>query len=268
MTLMRRPQGRTQVPLRSVLERLAGEWPGAIDGGGVADLVPALDVRETDDAYVVEVDLPGIDPEQTEVLVEGRTVTIRGMLAEEREEPRGNYLVRERRQGTFLRAVALPGMIEVDQVETRYQNGQLTITLPKASSSRARRIAIGGGADKSEGERAGGTTESGRMTQASSSAEGSRGSTASSRSGPSGSGASRSASSGAGEGASGTGAGTESQGRESAGRQTQGSQAGGSQAGGSQAGGSQAGGSQAGGSQGRQTAESGSTGQPRRTTSG
>jgi HSP20 family protein len=237
MTLMRRPQTRTQVPLRAVLERLAGDWPGAIDGGA-ADLVPALDVRETDDAYVIEVDLPGIDPEQTEVLVEGRTVTIRGTLAEEREEARGNYLVRERRQGTFLRAVALPGMIEVDQVETRYQNGQLTITLPKASSSRARRIAIGGGAGKSQGEGEGGTTESGRMTQASGSAEGSRGSTASARSG-SGSGASRSGSTGGAQSASGM---------ETEGRQAQGSQAGGSQAG--------------------QGAESGATGQPRRTTSG
>jgi HSP20 family protein len=236
MTLMRRPQSRTQVPLRSVLERLA-DWPGAIDGGGVADLVPALDVRETDDAYVIEVDLPGIDPEQTEVLVEGRTVTIRGTLSEEREEPRGNYLVRERRQGTFLRAVALPGMIEVDQAETRYQNGQLTIMLPKATSSRARRIAIGGGAGKSEGDREGGMKESGPMTQASSSAEGSRGSTASQRSGSSGTGTSRNASSGAAQGASGA------SGMESQGGQTQGSQAG-------------------------QSAQSGSTGQQRRTTSG
>jgi HSP20 family protein len=147
MTLMRRPPNRSTVPLRTVLERLAGDWPSVADGG-IADMLPALDVRETDDEYVVEVDLPGIDPEQTEVLVEGRTVTIRGRVEEEAEENRGNYLVRERRQGSFLRAVALPGMIDVDKVSTRYEDGQLTIALPKASASRARRIAIGNGAGK------------------------------------------------------------------------------------------------------------------------
>jgi HSP20 family protein len=147
MTLMRRPPNRSTVPLRTVLERLAGDWPTATDGG-MADMLPALDVRETDNEYVIEVDLPGIDPEQTEVLVEGRTVTIRGRMEEDVEENRGNYLVRERRQGSFLRAVALPGMIDVDQVSTRYADGQLTIVLPKASGSRARRIAIGDGSGK------------------------------------------------------------------------------------------------------------------------
>jgi HSP20 family protein len=116
-----------------------------VPDGGISDLLPALDVRERDDAYVIDLDLPGIDPDQTEVLVEGRTVTIRGRVEEESEEERGNYLVRERRQGAFLRAVALPGMIDVDKVSTRYEDGQLTIVLPKASASRARRIAIGNG---------------------------------------------------------------------------------------------------------------------------
>jgi HSP20 family protein len=149
MTLMRRPPSRNTVPLRAVLERLAGDWPAAAIEGGMADVLPPLDVRETDDAYVVEVDLPGIDPDQTEVLVEGRTVTVRGRVEEESEQERGNYLVRERRQGSFLRAVALPGMIDVDHVTTRYQDGQLMITLPKSSASRARRIAIGNGSGKS-----------------------------------------------------------------------------------------------------------------------
>jgi HSP20 family protein len=142
MTLMRRPPNRGTVPLRSVLERLAGDWPSVAADGGIAEMLPALDVRETDDEYIIELDLPGIDPEQTEVLVEGRTVTIRGRIEEEAEENRGNYLVRERRQGSFLRAVALPGMIDVDKVATSYQDGQLRIVLPKASASRARRIAI------------------------------------------------------------------------------------------------------------------------------
>jgi HSP20 family protein len=171
MTLMRRPQSRGTVPLQAVLDRLAGDWPSPMERG-MADVLPALDVRETDDSYVIELDLPGIDPEKAEVLVEGRTVTIRGTMVEERDEERSNYLVRERRQGAFLRAVALPEMIDVDQVSTRYENGELTIALPKASGSRARRIAIGSGSSKA----AEGSLDAGAKRGSASQPNGSRGS--------------------------------------------------------------------------------------------
>ncbi len=145
MTLTRRPTNRTAIPLRTVLERLAGDWPIGQFDGGLTDLAPPLDVRETDNAYVVEIDLPGVDPDNTEVLVEGRVLTVRGSFAAEDEHEQGNYLVKERRQGAFMRAVALPGMVEIDQVESRFEDGKLTITLPKASQNRARRIMIGTG---------------------------------------------------------------------------------------------------------------------------
>jgi HSP20 family protein len=143
MTLTRRPTNRTAIPLRTVLERLAGDWPVGQFDGGLTDLAPPLDVRETNNAYVVEIDLPGVDPDGTEVLVEGRVLTVRGSFATEDEHEQGNYLVRERRQGSFMRAVALPGMVEIDQVKSKFEDGKLTITLPKASQNRARRILIG-----------------------------------------------------------------------------------------------------------------------------
>ncbi len=152
MTMTRRADERRIVPLRTALERLASDWPFLQVDGGLTELAPPLDVRETEDAYVVEIDLPGVDPKDTEVLVEGRTLSIRGRFNEETEEKQGNYLLRERRQGQFMRAVALPGMVEVDQVTSRFDNGQLTITLPKASQNRARRIEIspGGNGRKTE----------------------------------------------------------------------------------------------------------------------
>jgi len=143
MTLTRRPTNRTAIPLRTVLERLAGDWPVGQFDGGLTELAPPLDVRETNNAYVVEIDLPGVDPDATEVLVEGRVLTVRGSFATEDEHEQGNYLVRERRQGSFMRAVALPGMVEIDQVKSKFEDGKLTITLPKASQNRARRILIG-----------------------------------------------------------------------------------------------------------------------------
>lgn len=159
MTLSRRPMERPIMPLRTALERLMGEWPFVQVDGGLTELAPPIDVRDNEDAYVIEVDLPGIEAQDIEVLIEGRTVTIRGTVAEERREDQGAYLLRERRQGQFMRAVALPGMVDVDQVESTFENGKLTIRLPKAAQNRARRIEVpgaqGGQARMSAGSQAG-----------------------------------------------------------------------------------------------------------------
>ncbi len=81
MTLVRRPLDRNQIPLRNAMERLLGEWSLGAMQNGFTQLAPPLDVRDTDDAYIVEVELPGVDPKDTEVSIEGRTVTVRGTLS-------------------------------------------------------------------------------------------------------------------------------------------------------------------------------------------
>lgn len=143
MTMVRRPVDRSNVPMRSTIERLLGIEPFLqIPFQQMQELVPAIDVRETDDAYVVEVELPGVEPDGIEVLVEGRTLTVRGEFAEETQD--GQALVRERRRGSFLRVLALPGQVDVDGVDTTYINGELRIMLPKASQERSRRIKVNG----------------------------------------------------------------------------------------------------------------------------
>lgn len=141
MTLIRRPQQRP-APLRNALERMLIDWPGLPIDGGLTELVPAIDVRDSGDAYMVEVEMPGVNPDDTEVVIEGRTLTIRGRFAEEREHDEGSYLLRERRRGQFMRAVVLPGMVEIDKVTSKFEDGELIITLPKAAQDRARRVKI------------------------------------------------------------------------------------------------------------------------------
>jgi HSP20 family protein len=153
MTLTRRAPDRA--PMRSAIERLLQDWPLASIDGGFTELAPPIDIRETDDAYVVEIDMPGVKPEDTEVLIEGRTLTIRGKFDEESERKEGNYLLRERRHGQFMRAVALPGMVDVDKVTSKTENGELVITLPKSSQSRARRIEITSGSGNAANANAG-----------------------------------------------------------------------------------------------------------------
>jgi HSP20 family protein len=137
MTLMR----RTYDPLRTSIEQIFDDL-ATRSGNGVTQLLPPMDVRETDRGYVVELDLPGVNPDDIDVMIEGRTLTVRGRIDETTEQANGDYLLRERRRGTFMRAVTLPGMVEVDKVASRYQNGQLIIELPKASSAQARRIEV------------------------------------------------------------------------------------------------------------------------------
>jgi HSP20 family protein len=129
------------------------DWPNIAIEGGLTDVGPAIDVRDSGDAYMVEVEMPGVNPDDTEVVIEGRTLTVRGRFAEEREHDAGSYLLRERRRGQFMRAVVLPGMVEIDKVTSKFEDGELIITLPKAAQDRARRVEIREPARESNGRR-------------------------------------------------------------------------------------------------------------------
>jgi HSP20 family protein len=120
-------------------------WSRLFDGDRLGSQGMPIDMRETDDSFVIEAEMPGIRPEDTEVTVDGRTLTIRGRYQEMREQGgKGErYLVRERRSGETARSITLPASVDVDNVKSSFQQGELTITLPKAADSRARRIPIG-----------------------------------------------------------------------------------------------------------------------------
>src|SRR5919198_5779260 len=146
--LTRRTPERRIAPYRSTLDWFFDEpFLNLSRWGGEGGTLP-IDMRETDDSYVVEVELPGVKPEDTEVTLDGQTLVIRGHYGEEREEDGkgGRYLLRERRTGTFARAITLPGGIDADKVTSSFTNGELTITLPKVAEAKARRIPVSAGA--------------------------------------------------------------------------------------------------------------------------
>ena len=107
----------------------------------------ALDVYETDDNVVLEMAVPGMTPEQLDLSVEGRQLTVRGVLAEEREEEGGegrNYWVRGISRGEFQRTVTIPAGVDAEQIQAKVDNGLLTVTMPKSTEAKARRIQIEG----------------------------------------------------------------------------------------------------------------------------
>ncbi len=96
---------------------------------------PAMDVYETDQDVIAEVNLPGMDPEKVEVSVEQNILRVRGAHEEEKEEKRKGYLRREIRRGAFERAVRLPSAVNEDKVSATYANGVLKIVMPKSTQS-------------------------------------------------------------------------------------------------------------------------------------
>jgi len=104
--------------------------------------VPAMDMYETDEAIVVKMALPGVDPNKVDIRITGDTLTIRGRMEEDVVEENATYYVRERRVGTFSRSVRLPVPVVADEAEATYENGVLTLRLPKAEEVRPKTITI------------------------------------------------------------------------------------------------------------------------------
>lgn len=145
MTMMRRRADRDAMSLRDVVDRWVGDaFPDVStlwSGGGW----PSVDLRDTGQEYVVHADLPGIPPDDVEVTLDGRMLTIRGETRAEVERNESGYLLKERRAGSFIRTISLPSPVEADEVRSSFENGKLTITLPKSAQTRARKIPVTAG---------------------------------------------------------------------------------------------------------------------------
>ncbi len=106
------------------------------------DKVAPLDVQETDDEIVVTASLPGVAPEDINVTIEDRVLSIRTESGGEDEREENNYVIRERRAGSYRRTLRLPESVDAENVRSGYEHGLLTITLPKREESKARRIEV------------------------------------------------------------------------------------------------------------------------------
>ncbi len=124
--LMRRPGGRQT-------------------GAELTEWAPAVDVLQRDGDLVVRAELPGVSPEDVDITLHNRVLTISGQRREEQEEQRGGYYVRERRSGSFSRSMTLPEGVDEDSIRARYENGVLEVTIAGAAAVREpRRIQVEG----------------------------------------------------------------------------------------------------------------------------
>jgi HSP20 family protein len=105
-----------------------------------ADFSPLVDIEETEDAYVAELDLPGVRRDDVNVELSGRRLVVRGERKE--KERKGVLRSRTRRIGQFHYEIVLPGEIDPEKVEARMEEGTLEVRVPKASAERPRKISV------------------------------------------------------------------------------------------------------------------------------
>lgn len=102
----------------------------------------AIDVAETESELVVNVEIPGMDPEDIDVSLSEGTLFIKGEKKPEAEEKEADYHLIERSYGTFIRSIPLPAEIQSDRVSASYKNGILTIALPKSEGTQKKEIKV------------------------------------------------------------------------------------------------------------------------------
>ena len=122
------------------LHEQMGQLIGLPTGNGASAWTPPVDILETDDAWVVEAEVPGVDPDDINVEVRDSEVAISGEIKE--RERKGILRRRTRRVGEFDFHVTLPGQVTPEKIDANAHNGVLTVRIPKPEQARARRIEV------------------------------------------------------------------------------------------------------------------------------
>lgn len=104
--------------------------------------MPAIDVFERDDKFVVKAELPGMKEEDVDVSVTGDTLTIKGEKKTETEVKEEDYYRSERSYGSFYRSIPLPSTVDPGKIEANIEDGVLEVTLPKFAEVKPKKIAV------------------------------------------------------------------------------------------------------------------------------
>ena len=144
MAIQRWEPFREMISLREAVNSLLQDSfvrPGIMEGDGNAVMLP-LDITENENEFVVKASLPGVRPEDVQITARGDTLTIRGEMKAEEEKKDDRYHLRKRRIGQFQRTVVLPTPINADGAQAQFENGVLTLTLPKAEEAKPKQIRL------------------------------------------------------------------------------------------------------------------------------
>jgi HSP20 family protein len=136
---------RTRKPYFRLVDDLLNDARPWLTSGGESEARgsgPALDVEENADAYTVRANLPGVNLDDISVNIHEDVLTVSAETAAENRDENSKMLIRERRFGKFSRSLRFPAIVDGDAVEASYENGVLSITLPKAEHVKPRQIPV------------------------------------------------------------------------------------------------------------------------------
>ncbi|HUF77563.1 MAG TPA: Hsp20/alpha crystallin family protein [Thermoanaerobaculia bacterium] len=129
-------------PFARLLEGFLGENLNPSEDVSNRAWTPAVNIRETDNAFFVEAELPGMTKDDIEITLENNMLKLSGERRFEKDTKEENYHRVERSYGTFLRTFSLPSQVDSEGVKAAFKEGVLTIEIPKAEEAKPRKIAI------------------------------------------------------------------------------------------------------------------------------
>lgn len=134
--------------MNRLLRRQLSGAPGQQQELASSQFAPPIDVYDDDSKLSIKMDVPGIDPKNLDIRVDGNLLTVSGERKLETEEKKENFRRIEREYGSFSRSLTLPASADTDNISANCENGTLRIDIPKRADSRTRQIKIAEGSTK------------------------------------------------------------------------------------------------------------------------
>ncbi len=142
-TLTRFEPFTTATTLQDQINRVFNDVLGrGTEESNLTSWAPAVDIFETEHELVVKADLPDIDPKDLDIRVENNILTIRGERKFEKNIDQDNYLRVERAYGSFARSFTLANTVNSEAIKADYQNGVLTLSIPKREEAKPKQIKV------------------------------------------------------------------------------------------------------------------------------
>ncbi len=133
---------REMMTLREAMDRLFDDAFTRPFGQNGGSMMPSIDMYQTKDDVVVKASLPGLKAEDVDITITADVLTLRGEFKHDEDRKDATWHIREHRGGSFERSVMLPVDIQSDKVKAEFEDGVLTVTLPKAETVKPRTITV------------------------------------------------------------------------------------------------------------------------------
>jgi HSP20 family protein len=137
---------RGAATLHDHLNRIFNDSFGRSEESSLTTWAPAVDILETEHALVVKADLPDVDSKNLDIRVENNILTIRGERKFQKQVNENNYLRVERSYGSFARSFSLANTVNTEAIKADYENGVLTLNIPKREEAKPKQIKVTVGA--------------------------------------------------------------------------------------------------------------------------